>query len=46
MTFDLMKANDKNDHDTGDIGCVECKSTIATLHAPSALGWRPHQEGR
>ena len=31
-----MKANDKNDHDTGDIVCGECKSIIATLHAPRA----------
>ena len=36
MIFDLMKANDKNDHDTGDIVCGECKSIISTLHAPSA----------
>jgi hypothetical protein len=36
MIFDVMKANDKNDHDTGDIVCGECKSIIATLHAPSA----------
>jgi hypothetical protein len=36
MIFDVMKANDKNDHDTADIVCDECKSIIATLHAPSA----------
>jgi hypothetical protein len=36
MTFDLMKANDKNDHDTGGIVCGECKAIIATLHAPRA----------
>jgi hypothetical protein len=36
MTFDVMKANDKNDHDAADIVCNECKSVIATLHGPSA----------
>jgi phage terminase large subunit GpA-like protein len=36
MIFDVMKANDKNDHDAADIICAECKSIIATLHAPSA----------
>jgi len=36
MIFDVMKANDKNDHDTADIVCDECKSIIATLHGPSA----------
>src|SRR5262249_61906550 len=36
MTFDVMKANDKNDHDAADIVCSECKSVIATLHGPSA----------
>src|SRR5215510_1766260 len=36
MTFDVMKANDKNDHDAADIICSECKSVIATLHGPSA----------
>jgi transcription initiation factor TFIIIB Brf1 subunit/transcription initiation factor TFIIB len=46
MTFDLMKANDKNDHDTGDIVCGECKSIINAARTESALGWRPHQEGR
>ena len=35
MTFDVMKANDKNDHDAADIVCDECKSIIATLHGPS-----------
>jgi hypothetical protein len=35
MVFDVMKANDKNDHDSADIVCDECKSIIATLHAPS-----------
>ena len=36
MIFDVMKANDKNDHDAADIVCDECKSIIATLHGPSA----------
>src|SRR6516162_1465450 len=36
MIFDVMKANDKNDHDAVDIVCDECKSIIATLHGPSA----------
>jgi thiol-disulfide isomerase/thioredoxin len=40
MIFDVMKANDKNDHDAADIVCNECKSVIATLHGPS-----PHRAG-
>jgi hypothetical protein len=36
MIFDVMKANDKNDHDAADIVCQECKSIIATLHGPNA----------
>jgi hypothetical protein len=35
MLFDVMKANDKNDHHAADIVCNECKSVIATLHGPS-----------
>jgi len=35
MIFDVMKANDNNDHDAADIVCDECKSIIATLHGPS-----------
>ena len=35
MIFDVMKANDKNDHDAADIACAECKLIIATLHAPT-----------
>jgi ribosomal protein S27E len=31
----FMNANDKNDHSAADIVCAECKSIIATLHAPS-----------
>jgi hypothetical protein len=36
MIFDVLKANDENEHDAADIVCAECKSIIATLHAPSA----------
>jgi len=36
MIFDVMKSNDKNDHDAADIICQDCKSIIATLHGPSA----------
>src|SRR5262249_32896334 len=36
MIFDVMKANDKNEHDAVDIVCNECKSVIATLPGPSA----------
>jgi hypothetical protein len=36
MIFDVVKANDKNNHDAADIICEECKSIIATLHGPSA----------
>src|SRR5262245_4522469 len=35
MIFDVVEANDKNEHDAADIVCGECKSIIATLHAPS-----------
>jgi len=35
MIFDVMQANDKNDHHAADIVCSECKSIIATLHARS-----------
>jgi hypothetical protein len=43
MIFDVMKANDKNEHDAADIVCGECKSIIATLHASSVrqTGVRP-----
>jgi thiol-disulfide isomerase/thioredoxin len=34
MIFDVMEANEKNDHEVADIVCDECKSIIATLHAP------------
>jgi ribosomal protein S27E len=33
MIFDVMPADDKNDHAAADIVCDECKSIIATLHA-------------
>jgi ribosomal protein S27E len=35
MIFDVMEANDKNEHDAADIVCGQCKSIIATLHGPS-----------
>jgi hypothetical protein len=35
VTLDVMSANEKNPHDAADIVCDECKSIIATLHAPS-----------
>src|SRR5262249_32138659 len=38
MIFDVMKGNDKNDHDSADVICAECRSVIATLHASSAQG--------
>ena len=36
LTFDVLKASDKNEHDAADIVCAECKSIIAMLHAPDA----------
>jgi hypothetical protein len=36
LILDVLKANDKNEHDAADIVCAECKSIIATLHAPAA----------
>jgi hypothetical protein len=35
VTLDGMPANEKNPHAAADIVCDECKSIIATLHAPS-----------
>jgi hypothetical protein len=35
VTLDVMPANEKNPHAAADIVCDECKSIIATLHAPS-----------
>ena len=29
LIFDVLKANDKNEHDAADIVCAECKSIIA-----------------
>jgi hypothetical protein len=48
MIFDVMKANDKNEHDAADIVCGECKSIIATLHAPSVCrtGVRPKRAAK
>jgi hypothetical protein len=34
MIFDVLLANDKNPREAADIVCDECKSIIATLHAP------------
>ena len=34
MVFDVMKADNKNDHEAADIVCGHCKSIVATLHAP------------
>jgi hypothetical protein len=36
MTFDVLPAGGKNDHDFADIVCDECKSIIVTLHSPRA----------
>ena len=36
IVLDVMKANEKNDHDAAGIVCEECKSILVTLHAPSA----------
>ena len=33
MTFDVIAADDRNDHDAADIVCNECSSIIATMHA-------------
>jgi hypothetical protein len=44
MIFDVMKANDKNDHDAADIICDECKSIIATLHGPRAYRAGAHPD--
>jgi hypothetical protein len=43
MIFDVLPAGAKNDHDAADIVCDNCKSIIATLHAPEAqqTGVRP-----
>ena len=30
LIFDVLKANDKNEHDAADIVCGECKSTPLT----------------
>jgi hypothetical protein len=46
MIFDVMKANDKNDHDAADIVCYECKSIVATLHGPSFHGVRSERAAK
>jgi hypothetical protein len=45
MIFDVMKANDKNDHDAADIVCAECKSIIATLRKQTGRS-RTRDKGR
>ena len=45
LLFDVLKANDKNEHDAADIVCAECKSIIATLHALDAR-WAGVRERR
>ena len=32
FTFDVMQANDHNDHDAADICCADCRFVIATVH--------------
>jgi hypothetical protein len=48
MIFDVKKANNKNEHDAADIVCGECKSIMATLHAPSVCrtGVRPNRAAK
>jgi hypothetical protein len=36
VTLDVMPANDKSPQAAADIVCDECRSIIATLHAPSS----------
>src|SRR5262249_55634395 len=36
MIFDVMKANDKNDHDAADTAPNESKSVMPTQHGPTA----------
>ena len=33
VILDVMKADEKNDHEVADIVCDECKSILVTLHA-------------
>jgi hypothetical protein len=33
VILEVMKADDKNDHDAADIICEECMSVLVTLHA-------------
>src|SRR5262245_46981737 len=48
ITLGVIPANDKNPREAADIVCVECKSIIATLHAPEAqqTGVRPGKRQR
>jgi hypothetical protein len=38
MILDVLPANDKNPREAADIVCDECKSIVATLHAPDTRG--------
>ena len=38
IVLDVMKANEKNDHDAAGIVCEECKSILVTLHALALPG--------
>jgi len=37
LNLEVLKADDKNDHDAADIMCRACMSVLVSLHAP-----RPH----
>jgi hypothetical protein len=45
MIFDVMKANDKNDHDAADIVCKQVNHRNAA-RAERPQGWRAHRQGR
>jgi hypothetical protein len=34
--LEVLKADDKNDHDAADLICDGCMSVLVTLHAPRA----------
>ena len=38
LLFDVLKANDKNEHDSADIVCAECRSIIATYMPRTLAG--------
>ena len=33
VSLEILKADDKNDHDAADIICEECMSVLVSLHA-------------